>query len=472
MLAATPSPKAPPTNRAPIDFECEIASLPLQGTLPPGLTGTLVRNGPNPWVPDPRAHWFSGDGMLHAFRIEPGRVSYRNRWVRTGQLALEQRTGRNSAAVPLPPAGDSADDGAANTHVVRHAGRVLALEEAHRPIEVVLDTLATVGPTDFDGGLPCQAFTAHPHADPATGELLFFGYGTPERLSSGMAFGVLSPAGRVTRFETFEAPYASMVHDFAITARHVVFPIMPLAASRARAETGRPAYAWEPALGTRVGVMPRDGSVRDLVWWQGPPCYAFHVMNAWDEGDSVCLDVMQFERPPLFPLPDGQPAAGPREPARLTRWRLDRSDPAHRFVPQVLSELSGEFPRIDERRTGQPYRHGWYVGNLPGDERELRMACALVHVDHGQPGAPRTALYALPSGDRSSEAVFVPRSADAPEGEGWLLAVIYRGAMKTSELAVFDAQRLAAGPVCLATLPHRVPDGFHGNWFADDGVVS
>jgi len=463
MLAAIPSARTPPPNRGPIDFECEIDALPLTGTLPPGLEGVLVRNGPNPLVPDPRAHWFTGDGMLHAFHIDGGRVRYRNRWVRTAQLALARRTGRNPGAERLAEAEGIEDDGSANTHVIRHAGRVLALEESSLPIEVALDTLATRGPTDFQGGLPRGAFTAHPKCDPASGELLFFGYGAPEPMSAGMRFGVLTPDGQVSRLETFEAPYASMVHDFAITERHIVFPVMPLTASRERMRAGRPPYAWEPSYGTQVGVMPRGGRVEDIVWWQGPTCYVFHVMNAWDDGERLFLDVMQFERPPLFPLPDGQPAGAAAEPARLTRWRFDLQDPKRSFSAEVLQEISGEFPRIDERYTGRPYAHGWYVGNLPDAQGGLRMGSALVHVDHG---APRPDVFALPVGDRSSEAVFVPRHPGAAEGDGWLLAVFYRGASRTSELAIFDALRLAAGPVCSAALPHRVPDGFHGNWFA------
>lgn len=204
--------------------------------------------------------------------------------------------------------------------------------------------------------------------------------------------------------------------------------------------------------------MPRGGSVQDIVWWQAPACFVFHVMNAWEEGDDLFLDVMQFERPPLFPLPDGQPAGDGNESARLTRWRIDLRDPARPVACERLREIPGEFPRIDERCTGRPYRHGWHAGSLAGAGMG-----AIVHVDHQ---VAQSDVYALPAGDSTSEPVFVPRADDAAEGDGWLLAVLYRGATRTSELAIFDACHVAAGPVCTAALPHRVPDGFHGNWFA------
>lgn len=467
MDEATPR-RGPPPNMMPIDFETELASLPLRGALPAGLRGTLVRNGPNPVVPDPRAHWFTGDGMLHAFHIDEGRVGYRNRWVRTGQWALARRTGCNPTVglkIELPE-GEApiADDGAANTNVIGHAGRMLALEEAHLPMAVDLATLETLGPDDFAGGLKHRV-TAHPKTDPHTGELLFFGYGTPESLSSGMSFGVISRAGEVIRREEFEAPYASMVHDFAVSAGHVLFPIMPLTASRERAQSGRPPFAWEPEYGTRVGLMPRGGSTADIVWWHGPACYVFHVMNAWEADGRVFADVMQFARPPLFPWPDGSPAGDAREPARLVRWQFDLAQASREFSQTVLEEIPGEFPRIDERRAGLPYRHGWFAGHAPGADGLLRMQARLVHVDHA---APRPDVYTFEPPDRMSEPVFVPRGADAEEGDGWILATVWRGATRTSDLAVFDARHVAAGPLCIASLPHRVPDGFHGNWFGAD----
>ena len=462
---------APPSNMSPIDFETDVGPLPLQGTLPAGLRGTLVRNGPNPVAPDPRAHWFAGDGMLHAFHIADGAVHYRNRWVRTQrwQATVEgqerRRVGFQSTEGEAPK---REDDGTGNTNVIGHAGRILALEEAHLPIAMTLPGLDTLGATDLDGRLH-GSFTAHPKTDPRTGELLFFGYGTPAPLSAGMSFGSIAADGRVTRFESFEAPYASMVHDFMVTEGHVMFPIMPITASLERAQQGRPPYAWEPEFGTRVGLMPRGGGSADIVWWRGPACYVFHVMNAWEADGSLYADVMQFDTPPLFPRPDGSPIGAGDPPARLVRWQFELANPAREFTRTVLDPRPGEFPRIDERFAGLPYRHGWYVLREDEGPAEARRNFAgLAHVDHanGERG-----IYKLPAPDTMSEAVFVPRSAQAEEGDGWLLATIWRGATNTSELAVFDARAVANGPLCTAALPHRVPAGFHGNWFDAAGSV-
>ena len=457
---ALPPIAVPQDNRGPIAFECEIASLSLKGALPVGLRGTLVRNGPNPLVADAKAHWFTGDGMLHAFEIAEGRVAYRNRWVQTGRLAAERASGQ------LPAPG-SQNQGTANTHVVAHAGRLLALEEAHLPIAMTLPALGTLGPVDF-GGAISGPFTAHPKEDPRTGELHFFGYGAPERLSAGMSYGVVSRDGVVTRFGHFEAPYASMVHDFALSEGYVIFPVMPLTGSPARAEAGCPPYAWEPEYGTRVGLLPRGAALDQMVWLQGPVCYVFHVMNAWEEGDMLLMDVMQFDRPPLFPLPSGQPIPGGPSPAWLTRWRFDLKDPTRTFSSERIAPVPGEFPRMDERFAGRRHAHGWYTGTLLDAQGEPRIS-ALMHWLAAQPAQPD--LYAAPAGDHFSEPVFVPRAVDAPEGDGWLLATLYRGTTATSDLAIFDAQHLSAGPLCLAALPHRVPDGFHGSWVAPGALA-
>lgn len=456
-------------NGSPISFEAEAAILPIVGELPAALNGTLVRNGPNPQFPSADAHLFGGDGMLHAFELSNGRASYRNRWIRTAHWKAEHAAGRrlfDGFGRPMRDEGLAAgvaDEGVANTHVAWHAGRLLALEEAHLPIEIEPGTLATRGPFDFGGGLK-GPFTAHPKTDPATGELLFFGYGATGPLSSGMTYGTIDPKGTVTRFDRFEAPCASMVHDFAVTERHVLFPVLPLTASMARAERGMPPFAWEPELGARVGVMPRDGRIEDIRWFEGDAGYVFHVMNAWEEqnaqgGIRIVADVMRYDEPPLFPYPDGRPTDPRRSVARMCRWTFDLAGASNRFEQQQLDDLAGEFPRIDERRTGLSYRHGWYAC-----QREPIYGAGNEGLAHFDAVTGRRTLHYLPPGDRVSEPVFVPRSADAEEGDGWLLATVYRGAECRSDLAVFDAQSLADGPIATVQLSHRVPSGFHGSW--------
>jgi carotenoid cleavage dioxygenase len=453
----------PVDNFASIDFETEIATLPVVGELPRELRGTLYRNGPNPQFTDPghASHWFVGDGMLHAFRIEDGRISYRNRWIRTEKWQAEHAAGRAlyngfGGGAPKAP-GRGLDGGVANTNIVWHAGRLLALEEAHLPTEIDPDSIDTRGL--FTGaGLLKMPFTAHPKLDPATGEMVFFGYSATAPFANTLTWGLLDAAGAAKRIEVFEAPYCSMVHDFIVTPNHVVFPVLPLTGSLERAKSGRPPFAWEPEKGAFLGVMRRDAGAASLVWLEIPACYVFHVMNAWEEDGRILAEVMQADAPALFPRPDGSPV--PRNPTRLTRWTIDMRAGQQNVAVVPVDDLHGEFPRLDERWAGLRNRHG-YIAASHGAQADEKGFGAIAHFDRAT-GVRN--LLTLPPGDATSEPVFVPLGA--AEGDGVLLAVIWRAAEARSDLVVLDAQNIARGPLAVARLPHRVPFGFHGNWKA------
>jgi carotenoid cleavage dioxygenase-like enzyme len=134
------------------------------------------------------------------------------------------------------------------------------------------------------------------------------------------------------------------------------------------------------------------------------------------------------------------------------------------YDAQMLSDIQGEFPRIDERHALQPHRHGWFVsGSANANVGEASDRAAIAHVDT-HTGA--ISLWRPDAGDYAGEPVFVPGGADAKEGEGWLLSVVYRGAGHRSDLVVLDALDVARGPVAAVHLSHHVPAGFHGNWYA------
>lgn len=454
-------------NYAPIHGEYDIPDLPIIGELPRGLAGTLFRNGPNPQFPpiDPaQHHWFTGDGMIHGFSLGEGRAAYRNRWVRTDKWQAEIAAGRSliiGFGRPSPEAAAIPPTGVANTNIVWHAGRLMALEEAHQPFALDPATLETRGVVRFDQ--PMQGpFTAHPKIDPVTGELVFFAYSTSGPLSPGMVFGTLGADGSVTRVEHFDAPYCSMVHDFAVTDRHVLFPVMPLSGSMDRARGGQMPYMWEPDLGAYVGLIRRDQGVASLRWFRTETCYVFHVLNAWEEGDRILADVIQYDAAPLFPRVDGRESTAAETSGRLVRWTLDPSGGTDAITRTRLDDMIGEFPRLDERRAGLPNRYGTFVGTSRGDDT----LDTIVWHDFQ---AGRRSLFTVPPGDALSEAVFVPRTPNAPEGDGWLLTVVWRAAEGRSDLLVLDTGGIAQGPVATVQLPHRVPFGFHGNWVAQGG---
>ena len=418
-------------NRPPVAEEQTLPNLVVEGAIPPGLRGTLYRNGPNPMRPQPGSHWFMGDGMVHGFKIRDGGIDYRNRWVRTQNWAVEA----GAAAEGLP-------DGVANTNIVFHAGALMALEEAHLPVLLDGVSLATLGPQDFGGALPPGPFTAHPKTCPATGNLVFFGYGADGMFGRAIRLGEVAPDGTLSRLETITAPYGAMIHDFAVTERFIAIPLFPLVLNEMR-----DGLVWAPERGCFLGIIDRKGGAGTLRWLPIPPCFAFHVANAWDDADGLTIDLMQADAPAFFPVADGAVAGS--SDSFLTRWRVARGGTTVDVTR--LCGADGEFPRIDDRAAGRRNRHTYWA-----------VSGAMVAYDDA---AGLLARYDLPLADVISEPVFVARGA--AEGDGWLLATVYRAGGHRSDLVILDAMDLAAGPVATARLPVRVPDGFHGAWVGD-----
>jgi carotenoid cleavage dioxygenase-like enzyme len=446
-------------NFAPVrsedDFELEVV-----GQIPSEIRGAFYRNGPNPQFP-PRDeyHWFSGDGMIHGFFVADGKVGYRNRYVRTPKWKTENAAGKAMYGVfgnPMTsdPSVVGTDTGVANTNILWHAGKLLALEEGHKPVEMDPVSLETIGYVDQYRG----RVTAHPKIDPETGEMVWFGYSVGEMpFTKTVSYGVTDAAGKVVRRDDFEAPFSSMVHDFLVTRSHALFPILPLTGDLQRVMSGGPAYAWEPEKGSHVGVMKRDAAVETMRWFTTDACYVFHPMNAWEEGETITADVMEYPEAPLFPRVDGTPTGSAG--ARLVRWTFDLAGDSNTIKREQIDDLFGEFPRFDERHAGLAYRHGWFAGNT--NRIDGVRFDAIAHVDLTT-GKRRT--YKFEAGSSPGEPIFIPRSEGADEGDGWLVAVVYRGTEDRSDFVVFDAQDVEAGPIAAAKLPRRVPFGFHGNW--------
>ena len=454
---------------APLQMESDVNDLIIDGEVPKQLKGTFYRNGPNAqYAPRGAYHMFGGDGMVHALRVEDGRVSYRNRWVRTQRFEKERTAGRALFSSFNPMDVDESvqgmqTDGVANTNIIWHGGKLLVLEEAHAPIELDPNTLQTKGVHTFGGRL-LGPMTAHPKIDKETGEMFFFGYNADGKISEHMTFSVVDANGLVSRSESFVAPYASMVHDFMVTKEHILFPIMPLTGSLERAFAGGPVYAWEPEKGVHIGVMPRTGSVKDLRWFHGAPSYVFHPMNTYTQGSKIISDVCEYPEAPLFPLVDGSRGDPKKALAKMVRWTFDLDRESDEFQSEQLHDIVCEFPRFDERLTGMNYRYGYFAGDTQPPEK-VGGFNVIGAVDHKTNALD---LYDVGEGCATGEPIFVPASITASEGEGFLLAHVYDANRDASHLAIMDAQNVAAGPLAKAYLDHRIPYGFHGNWRNSD----
>jgi carotenoid cleavage dioxygenase-like enzyme len=436
-------------NFAPLPAEVTALRLPVDGEVPEAVRGgTLLRIGPNPvLVEDPASyHWFVGDGMVHSFQFsESGTtatVDHRSRWVRTDSAAEDL----GEEPIPDQPA-EVGPGNEANTNIVVHGGRILALLEVALPTEIRRDA-STVGRYDFAGALR-SAMTAHPKIDPRTQELAFFGMS----LDGTLRYHVAEPFGTLVTTQEIAIPRPVMMHDFAITATQAVFLDLPVVYFAEQAE-GRPfPAAWAPEHGARLGVMPRQGG--DVTWIDIEPCYVFHTINAVDgDGGTVALDVVRY--PTMFDT-DTDPYGIGGTPPRLERWTID---PVAGAVAQdVLDDRPQEFPRADPRRLGADHRFA-YTTAVTHYEHSAQFGTLLRH-----DLATGTVTEArLPDGAQAGEGIFVPATDDAAEDDGWVLATVYRPETDTSDLVVLAAQHYEAGPIATVHLPFRVPFGFHGTW--------
>ena len=425
--------------KTPVTDEIEAFDLAVEGALPPELFGDYIRNGPNPMPGAKTAHVFLGDGMLHGIRLEGGRArAYRNRWVRTRAFVEHASYVKMNGKADLTVA-------VANTNVVSHAGRLLALVEVSFPSEVTRE-LQGGSPYDFDGALTAP-FTAHPKVCPRTGEMHAFGMSL---LPGGLTYYRIDASGTLVESRPIPVKGTTMMHDFALTDRHAVFMDLPMTFDMVRAMRGAMPYKWNPKYGARLGVLSRADSSKPVQWIEIPPCYVFHVANAYDAGDTIVMDVVHYpdlwrDDPNVF------------TPTTLRRWTIDTV--AGTVRETILDERKVEFPRIDERLTGNAYRYTYGVavgatGDGSGEVRKYDLVTGT------------STEHAFGPGRTPGETVFVPGGAG--EDAGWLMCYVYDAARDRSDFVVLDATDLAAPPVATVALPARVPLGFHGNWIPDN----
>ena len=453
-------------NLFPIDGEHDLDRCKVTGKVPEGLRGSFVRNGPNPlFEPVGRYHMFDGDGMLHSVTFGDGGASFRNRWIRSRGLEAEAKLGRAvypglSEVTNFPDPSLVGDAGPvknpANTHIVRHAGHYLALWEGGLPTEVTA-SLDTVGEYDFDGNLH-GAMTAHPRIDPRTGEMFFFAYSVFEPV---IRYYVVDATGALIHRAKIDIPAPVMMHDFVITEHHAVFLDSPIVFDLENFGSG-PMVQWRPDHGTRIGVMPRLGSADDVRWFEIEPGHVQHFWNGWADGDRIELSGCRFTHPdfgidPKAPLDQSVASASPGHPARF--W-VDLK--AGKAGWEQLDDLGGDFCRINDDSTGIRSRYSYMSAFLDAN-RSIGDFDTIVKYDDTSGDRQ---IWSAGSTGHVGESVFAPDPDGTAEDDGWLINAVYDSGRESTDVCILDARDVAAGPIARVHLPHRMPFGFHANWFA------
>jgi carotenoid cleavage dioxygenase-like enzyme len=440
---------------APVTEEITALDLPVTGQIPAELNGRYIRNGPNPMgVDDPNYHWFIGPGMVHGVRLRDGKAEwYRNRWVRS--KAVAEALDETWPGGPVHAGMDSAP----NTHVISHAGRILAaVESGPLPYELSPE-LDTVGPCDFKGTLP-GGFAAHTKLNRQTGELhaiaYFWGWDYVQHV-------VVGPEGTVSRTTNIPVTDGPMMHDFALTENHIVLLDLPVTFSMEAVSAMKEfPYVWNAAHQPRVGLLPLDGSADDVRWIEVDPCFVFHTLNGYEEGGRVVVDVCRYGT-----AYDVATLRGPG-PVTLDRWIIDPS--SDKLTQQRLDDRPQEFPRIDDRLAGRPHRYGYSAVIGAGIEATLSLEQGTRACSFGNAVLKHDLLagavesHEFGEGATVGEGVFVPVAPDAGEDEGYVMAFVHDPERGAADLVILAAQDFGSEPVARVHLPARVPQGFHGSW--------
>lgn len=458
---------------APMRVECDLYDLVIEGELPREINGHWYQCVPDPQYPPMLGHdtYLSGDGMVRLLRFENGHVDLKIRYVQTERLRNDRAARRSLYGLYRNPYTDdpsvrSKGRGAANTTPVWHGGRLLALKEDSRAVELDPHTLETRGVWDYDGKLRSETMTAHTRLDPETGELYFFGYEAGGLATRDVAYCVADRDGKLIREDWFETPYVALMHDFVVTRKHAIFPVFPTTADLERIKAGGPHWIFEPDRDAYVGVMPRDGSVRDMRWFRRPACMSFHFMNAFTEGQRVHMD---------FGLSSTNPFPFIREASNIhvspdqvrssyVRWTFDLSQPGETIEERVIGP-PGDMPRIAEKDFMVDYEVGYYQRFDPAVGPPLIAGPVGAGFNNVSRLSIKTGeLRNLPMDRRSTVQEHVHIPSRQPGHEGYLAFVVDLHDTQLSEVFVVEAEHPERGPIARIKSPLRLRVGVHGNW--------
>lgn len=462
---------------APCRIECDIHALEVvEGEIPKNIKGTFYRAQPDPaWPPKYGQDIpLNGDGMVTTFSFENGYASYKSRYVRTPKFEAERKAGKALFGIYRNPYTDDPSvkgisGGTANTNLLYHSGRLLALKEDSLPIEIDPQSLETIGVFDFSSGISSQTFTAHPKVDPEDGTLYAIGYEATGLASKDIAIYRINSKGEKEGEVYIEAPYACMVHDFGISENHIIIPISPLCSDLEKIKQGNPHFEWRSDLPCYLGVISKKDFSQGIKWFVGDNAFSSHTLNAWEEDGKI-----HYETPvgeivvfPFFPSANGEKWDAEKALPYLERWSVDLNSNDNRIHRERLFNTVLEFPRIDERYTGKKTKFAWVASEQQSRSAEkTSLGGGLSLNSVSQLDLKNKTIQTWFAGDPCAvqEPLFVPKNEQAQEGDGYVFVVVNDLSVKESFLMILDTQDIEKGPVAKIRMPIRLRGGLHGIW--------
>ncbi|KAL1604873.1 hypothetical protein SLS60_004413 [Paraconiothyrium brasiliense] len=493
---------------APCRFEAEVYNCVVRGTIPEKIDGTYYRCMPDAlWAPLYQDDVFiNGDGAIGAVRIKNGHADFKQKFVRTEKFLIERAArqsvfGKYRNRYSDDPRVKHQVHSTANTHIIHYEKQLLALKEDSKPYALDPDTLDTkgiinpnldymyqssdlelLGLYDFHGQYSAPTFTAHPKVDPSSGDLITMGYEAKGDNTTDVVYYLFDKDGRKLEECWFKAPYVGMMHDMAATDKWIVFILPPLQTTTVEAmEKGAKHFAWAEDKPLTFGILPRrNPKPEDIKWFRYKNAFYGHTGNAFDGADGcVYLDAPLtycnkfWFFPPLGQDPLTTPSSKP-PPGQVTshyvRWKFDPNATQPFVEPQELINVDGEMPKVDDRYATKPYTNLFLAMADPDASQApvggMYNAIARCDINTGKvvhwAAGPDTALH---------EVAFIPRAADAPEGDGYLVTIANRRDKMLSSILVLDTDKISSGPIAIIELPFRLRNGIHGSWVPSEELL-
>jgi carotenoid cleavage dioxygenase-like enzyme len=455
-------PMFPAGFNSPTRFDADVYDCEVWGQIPTDIRGTFYRMQCDFDYRPPKNEWmtgFNGDGHISRFRFANGSVDYKGRFVRTARLMAERQARKRLFGVYRNPFTDDPsvahiNRSAANTHTYWHGGKLFVLKEDSLPYHVDPHTLDTLGDWNFHGKYTAQTMSAHPKIDPVSGEMIAYGYEAKGILTRDIAVYTISPAGKVIKEVWLQSPYLGIIHDIAITQKHVIIPVIARTSSMERLKAGEPMWEWDGSLPTMVGVLPRDGDGKDVRWFKGPSRNTLHFLNATDRGNTVTME-----------LPT---SSGERDASQIRRWTFDLDSKSDAFQEDVVSTTPGFLPRMDDRYLSLDYRYAFISSRVPGatpDPKANPMMAGTQVIQRLDVRTGDIKQCAIEGKVALQESCFVPRAGSKSEGDGYVMTIASNFDTMSSDMIITDAQHLEDGVIATVKLPFRLRSGTHTNWF-------
>lgn len=456
-----------------LNDETVIDILPVQGEFPLWLEGTLIRNGPAKFNFGTQkiSHWFDGLAMLHAFTFGQGKVSYRNKFLRSEAYyqSMEQENLQFAGFAQDPcksifkrlfayflPSMTPTIVRNANVNVMRIAQNYVALTETPLPVRFDPHTLKTLGVLDFQDRL-CKSNcfeSAHPHYDRVRAETI--NYQIEMGAQCNYSIYTISDHGAAARqpFFKMKSDKASYMHTFALTERYVVLVEFPLVLNPIDLLLKGGGYItqfkWEPQRNTRFHVIDRSQG-RLIKSYETEAFFCFHHVNAYEEQDTVVIDLVRY--------PDAQIVFGdppPEQIRKLERFRLDLRGSS--VSQNTLAESLLELPRIYyQKYNASPYQYVYGVGFKYPASISDSISIIKINVSSG------FKIEWEEPGSLAGEPIFVPRPHATEEDDGILLSVVVNEMHAHSFLLILDAKDLHE--IARSNVLHPIPYGLHGMFF-------